>query len=138
MELTRVEARYLQLLYRRQEEEGRRAGTLQLAREMGVRPATATGVLKRLAEKGLLRHTPYRGVELTPSGRRMGRELLRRHRVLEVLLVRLLGYDRETACREASRLDSSVSPSLADSLCRWCGHPPLCPCGRPIQRCGGE
>ncbi|TDA30396.1 MAG: hypothetical protein DSO04_05955, partial [Hadesarchaea archaeon] len=44
----------------------------------------------------------------------------------------------ETACREASRLDSSVSPSLADSLCRWCGHPTLCPCGRPIQRCGGE
>ena len=133
-----MEARYLQLLYRRQEEEGERAGTLLLAREMGVRPATATGVLKRLAAKGLLRHTPYRGVELTPSGRKMGRELLRRHRILEVLLVRLLGCDRETACREASRLDSHISSSLIDSLCRVCGHPSSCPCGKPIQGCGGE
>jgi len=138
MELTQVEARYLQLLYRRQEEEGRRAGTLLLAREMGVRPATVTEVLKRLAAKGLLRHVPYRGVELTPSGRRVGRELLRRHRILEVLFVRLLGCDRKTACREASRLDSHISPSLVDSLCRWCGHPTFCPCGRPIQRCRGE
>lgn len=133
--LTETEARYLLFLYRRQEEEGERVGTVALAREMGVRPATATQTLRKLAAKGLLRRRPYRGVEFTPRGRREGRELLRKHRVLEFLLHKVLGCDPGTACREASLL-LSASTSLVNSLCRALGHPSTCPCGKPIGGCG--
>lgn len=134
---TETEARYLLSLYRRQEEEGKKVGTVALAKEMGVKPATATQTLQKLATKGLLRYAPYRGVEFTPRGRREGKELLRKHRILESLLCRLLGCDPPTACREALSLFSASTP-LIDSLCRAMGHPSTCPCGKPIGRCGGK
>lgn len=135
--LTETEAKYVLFLYRKQEEEGKKVGTVALAREMGVRPATVTQTLRKLASKGLLRYKPYKGVEFTPQGRKEGSELLRKHRLLESLLHRLLGYDSQTACREASSL-LSVSTFLADSLCEALGHPSTCPCGKPIGKCGGK
>ncbi|TDA31814.1 MAG: metal-dependent transcriptional regulator, partial [Hadesarchaea archaeon] len=57
--------------------------------------------------------------------------------LLEFLLHRLLGYDSQTACKEASSFPP-VSTPLADSLCRALGHPSTCPCGKPIEGCGGK
>ena len=131
--LTENEGRYLKLIYRRQVEEHKRMRTTEMAKIFKVKPATVTETLQKLAQKKLLRYEPYRGVELTRQGLSEARSLLRRHRLLETLLVNHLGYGVQEACIEASRLDHRTSKDLTDKICRTYGHPRLCPCNKPIS-----
>lgn len=130
--LTASEAGYLKLIYRVQEEESGEVGTTAVARAFGVRPATVAEVLRNLARKNLVRRRPYRGVELTPQGVAEARKLLRKHRILEVLFVGLLGLSPESACEEASKLDYYVSEELINAICRSSNHPKTCPCEKVI------
>ena len=131
-ELTENEGRYLKLIYRRQVEECKRVRTTEMAKIFEVRPATVTETLQKLAKKNILRYEPYQGVELTKRGLSEAKLLLRRHRLLETLLVNHLEYGIQEACMEASRLDHYTSKDLTDKICRTYGHPKLCPCNKPI------
>ena len=130
--ITVNEGRYLKFLYRKQLEETGQMGTTALAKAFGVQPATVTEMLQKLSGKGLLRYTRYHGADLTEKGIIEAEQLLRKHRILEVLFVRLLNYSSQKACEEANELDHHVSDELINTICQVYGHPQICPCGNPI------
>jgi DtxR family Mn-dependent transcriptional regulator len=132
LKVTENEARYLKLIYREQYEGPGKVRTTTVAKSLGVRPATVTEVLQNLSEKNLLRHRRYRGVKLTKEGIAEARKLLRKHRVLETLLVDALNYNPQRACDEASKLDYHSSRDLINTICRIYGHPKICPCEKTI------
>ena len=129
--LTENEARYLKLIYRAFE-EARQLGTTDIARSLGIRPASVTEVLQTLHSKGLVLYRRYRKVEITELGIKTARKLLRRHRVLEVYFANILKCGPEEACAEASRLDFHISDRAINAICRTYGHPNFCPCGKPV------
>ncbi len=120
------------------EEEGGRATTQALAEALGVRPASVTEMLKKLAELGLVRHTPYRGAELTPLGRRVALEVVRHHRLLETFLHQALGYSWEEVHAEAERLEHHISEAFEHRIAELLGHPERDPHGDPIPGPGLE
>lgn len=130
--ITENEARYLKLIYRKQYEDSEKLGTSDVARSMGVRPATATEVIQNLSEKGLLKYRPYHGVKLTDKGTSEVRKLLRKHRLLEVFFAKSFDYDSKKACEEASRMDYCASKELINRICQTYGHPKTCPCDKSI------
>jgi len=130
--LTPIEGKYLKTIYIRQYEEDVKVRPTNLAKSFGVSPATVTETFRKLADKGLFKYTRYYGVELTEEGIAEAQKLLRKHRILEVLLVKLLNYDDEKAHEEASKLDYYFSRDLINDICRIYGHPKVCPHDRPI------
>ncbi|APD10139.1 MULTISPECIES: manganese-dependent transcriptional regulator MntR [Thermus] len=106
--------------------------TQALANRMGVRPPSATEMLKKLALLGLVHHQPYQGANLTPLGRKVALEILRRHRLLEAYLHQALGFGWEEVHQEAERLEHAISESLEDKIAELLGHPPFDPHGDPI------
>jgi len=141
LKITENEGKYLTFIYRKQNEELSRVRTTIVAKAVGVRPATVTEMLQKLAEKGLLKYTRYRGIGLTEEGLVEARKLLRKHRLLEVLFVRALNYDVQSACDEASKMDHYASVNLVNTICRTYGHPETCPCNKTIfgdGECGRE
>ena len=83
------------------------AATTEVARILGVSPASVTGMLKRLGRDGLVQHAPYRGASLTAAGRRVALRVVRRHRVLETYLAAKLGYGWDSVHAEAGRLEAA-------------------------------
>jgi len=132
LRVTVNEGKYLKLIYRKQHEESSKVGTNLIAKTVRVQPATVTETLQKLAEKGLLRYKRYYGVELTEEGIAEAKKLLRKHRLLETLFVRLMKYAPTKACNEASRIDYYCSEALANSICSTYGHPAQCPCNKQI------
>jgi DtxR family Mn-dependent transcriptional regulator len=100
--------------------------------------ATVTQLFKSLAEKQYVRHTPYRGVELTPQGELLAAELVRHHRLIELFLVRALGYGWDEVDAEAERLEHAISEDFEDRLDRLLGYPTEDPHGDPIPSRSGE
>jgi DtxR family Mn-dependent transcriptional regulator len=131
---TPKEGRYLTFMYRTQVEEGRRVTNTILAKSFKVNPATVTEILQKLADKKLVEYARYYGAELTERGVIEAQKLLRKHRILEVLFVKFLGYDAEKACEEASKIDHYCSEDLINAICRIYGHPDACPCNKKIFR----
>jgi DtxR family Mn-dependent transcriptional regulator len=86
----------------------------------------------RLAQLGLVEHTPYRGVQLTDKGRRVALEMLRHHRLLETYLVEVLGYGWDQVHEEAERLEHVISERFEARISEVMGHPTHDPHGDPI------
>ena len=128
---------YLKAVYSLNE-GGDAAGTTELARMLRVQPASVSGMIRRLAEDGLLRHEPYRGVRLTEMGNREALKILRRHRIIESFLVQRLGYDWDDVHAEAERLEHAASERLIDRMAEALGHPATDPHGAPIPTRAGE
>ena len=122
---------YLKAIYEL-EREGEPAATNDLATHLGVAPASVTGMVRRLADQGLLTHERYRGVRLTSHGRRGALRTLRRHRVIEAYLVRALGYRWDEVHDEAERLEHAASDDLIDRMAEAIGEPTVDPHGAPI------
>jgi DtxR family transcriptional regulator, Mn-dependent transcriptional regulator len=112
--------------------EGRRATTSALADRMGVRPPSATAMIKKLAGLGLANHAPYRGVELTPAGEKVALEVIRHHRLLEQYLAQALGLPLDEVHIEADRLEHVLSEELEARIDRTLGYPTHDPHGDPI------
>ncbi|HET7023994.1 MAG TPA: metal-dependent transcriptional regulator [Gemmatimonadales bacterium] len=129
--LTRSVEDYLKAIYRLTLPGGS-ASTTALATHLGLTAASVTGMIKRLAGQGYLRHEPYRGVSLTPHGRRAALRTLRNHRILEAYLVGFLGFDWDDVHVEAERLEHAVSPELIERMARALGNPSVDPHGDPI------
>ena len=114
------------------------ASTSALAEHLAVQPASVTGMVKRLAEMGLLAHVPYRGVQLTDAGNREALRVIRRHRILETYLTDRLGYSWEEVHEEAERLEHTASDRLIEAMARALGNPDRDPHGAPIPTAEGE
>ncbi|MCE2455920.1 MAG: metal-dependent transcriptional regulator [Gemmatimonadetes bacterium] len=112
--------------------------TSSIADELDVQPASVTGMVKKLAESGLLRHAPYRGVRLTERGRSEALRVLRRHRILETYLCERLGYDHASVHPEACRLEHAASEELIERMSLALGTPSHDPHGTPIPRVQNE
>jgi DtxR family Mn-dependent transcriptional regulator len=112
--------------------EGRRATTSAIAGRMGVRPPSATAMVKRLGALGLVEHERYRSVELTPSGERVALEVIRHHRLLELYLSQALGLSLDAVHSEADRLEHALSEELEERIDRSLGYPTHDPHGDPI------
>ncbi len=106
--------------------------TQALAERMGVRPASVTGMLKKLASLGLVDYAPYRGVGLTSAGLQVALEILRHHRLIETYLTKALGYDWDEVHAEAERLEHHISEAFEERIAEWLGHPERDPHGDPI------
>jgi DtxR family Mn-dependent transcriptional regulator len=113
-------------------ETGGSVSTQDLADRLGVRPASVTGMIQRLADQGLVHHEPYRGVRLSDSGRRVALEMLRHHRLLETFLERVLGYRWDEVHDEAERLEHVISERFERRIAEAMGHPTHDPHGDPI------
>ena len=114
--------------------EGREgvASTTSLAERLGVRPASVSGMLRKLDGLGLVVHEPYRGVRLTESGRKVALEVLRHHRLLELYLAESLGMSWDAVHAEAEVLEHVISEELEEVIAAKLGNPTLDPHGDPI------
>ena len=110
----------------------------QLAGALGVVPGTATTMCKTLAESGLVHYEPYMGVRLTRAGEKLARMVLRRHRLVELFLVKVLGMSWAEVHDEAERLEHAVSDHLIDRIDAMLGHPEVDPHGDPIPSAEGR
>lgn len=131
---------YLKAIYKLQ--NGRLAvasvNTSMVAEKMGVVAASATNMVKKLAEMKLVKHTPYQGVELTDTGEKVALEVIRHHRLLELYLAEVLGYDLDKVDAEADRLEHVISEEFEDRIDKVLGYPTIDPHGAPIPSKDGE
>jgi DtxR family transcriptional regulator, Mn-dependent transcriptional regulator len=122
---------YLKELYKLHA-SGERATTTALATRMGVSPPSATAMIKKLAELGLVEHKPYRGATLTAEGERTALEVIRHHRLIEQYLAETLGLPLDELHVEADRLEHALSEELEAHIDRTLGFPTHDPHGDPI------
>jgi len=106
--------------------------TQDLADQIEVKPASVTGMLKKLAELGLVEYEAYKGVRLTQAGYKVALEVVRHHRLLETYLHQALGYGWEEVHAEAERLEHHISEAFEARIAEWLGHPSHDPHGDPI------
>ncbi len=124
--------RYLEAVYRLAERDAY-ASVTEVARFLNVSPASVSGMVKKLAEQDLVEHRRYQGVKLTPRGREIGGDAVRRHRLAERLLTDLLGATSEQAHEEAYRLEGFLRGEIEDRVMRVLGNPRTCPHGNPLD-----
>jgi DtxR family Mn-dependent transcriptional regulator len=121
--------------------ESRRGGTVStnaLAQRLGVTPASASGMVRRLDELGLVTHVPYRGVRLTSDGQSLALEVLRHHRLLELYLSESLGVPWDRVHEEAEVLEHVLSEDLEELIAAKLGDPTHDPHGDPIPTRDGR
>ena len=122
---------YLKAIYEL-EQSGAAAGTNELAARLRIAPASVSGMVRRLAEQGLIEHERYKGARLTPDGRAAALRTIRRHRVIETYLTTALGYAWDRVHDEAERLEHACSDELVDRMAAAIGEPMHDPHGAPI------
>lgn len=118
--------------------EGPAAATGQIAEALGVSPGTVTSMLKTLKESGLAEYTPYEGVRLTAAGRALALRVIRRHRLIELFLVKTLNLTWDEVHEEAENMEHAVSDLLIDRIDDFLGRPETDPHGDPIPAADGE
>ena len=109
-----------------------RVSTGRIAQALAVTPGTVTSMLKTLADGDLVDYEAYGGVRLTAAGRRLALHVVRRHRLIELFLVRVMGIDWSEVHAEAERLEHAVSERLIERMDEMLGHPSVDPHGDPI------
>jgi len=134
--LTRSVEDYLKVIYQLSA-AGQPAATSEIAHQLELSAPSVSGMVKRLSEQGLLEHVPYRGVVLTPAGRRVALRTVRRHRLIESYLVAYLGYSWDAVHDEAERLEHAISDELAERMAAALGNPGVDPHGDPIPTADG-
>lgn len=124
---------YLKAIYELTERHGR-ATTTQLAEQLDVRPASVTGMLQKMAleDPPLIEYRKHYGVTLTDDGERAALELVRHHRLLELFLVKILGYAWDEVHDEAERLEHVISEDMERRIAAVLGNPRWDPHGHPI------
>ncbi|MEZ5316299.1 MAG: metal-dependent transcriptional regulator [Vicinamibacterales bacterium] len=132
---------YLKTIYLEQSAVGMAPDALvpmgRLSGALGVVPGTATTMMKTLAESGLVHYEPYMGVRLTPAGEKLAGLVLRRHRLIELFLVEVLGMNWSEVHDEAEQLEHAVSERLVERIDDMLGRPQVDPHGDPIPTAEG-
>lgn len=124
---------YLKAIYELTRASGR-ASTSQIAERMGVTPASASGMVQKLAATTppLVKYEKHHGVLLTDEGEKIALEIIRYHRLLELFLQEALGFPWDQVHEEADRLEHVISPDFAERIARILGEPQRDPHGHPI------
>ena len=110
----------------------------QLAAALGIAPGTATTMVKALAESGLVSYEPYNGVRLTGAGEKLAARVLRRHRLIELFLVQVMGMKWDEVHEDAEQMEHVVSDPLIERIDEMLGHPEFDPHGDPIPSADGQ
>ena len=129
---------YAKAIYALQTRLGGVVSTNDLAERMEVTPASASGMVRKLDELGLVSHVPYRGVELTEAGQAVALEVLRHHRLLELYLSESLGVPWDRVHDEAEVLEHVLSEELEELIAVKLGNPTRDPHGDPIPTRDGR
>jgi DtxR family transcriptional regulator, Mn-dependent transcriptional regulator len=129
---------YVKAIYQICAESGKPAATGQIAGALAVSPGTVTSMLKTLSESNLVTYTPYEGVSLTSSGSALALRVIRRHRLIELFLVKTLNLTWDEVHEEAEHMEHAVSDRLIDQIDTFLGHPHVDPHGDPIPKPDGS
>ncbi len=135
--LTPAHQDYLKGIYHLQR-QGADASNSALAATLGVAPASATNMVRRLADAGLVEHTRYQGVRLTPAGEQAALETIRHHRLIELFLHDILDLPWDQVHEEADRLEHAISEEVEEAIARKLGYPTVDPHGDPIPAKDGS
>ncbi len=122
---------YLDAIYRLSQ-DGQPATTNTIAGKLGVTPSGASIMLKRLADRKLVQLTPYKGATLTPQGVRIALRTIRRHRLLEVFLIQVMGFQWHEVDKHAHALETVIDQEFEDRIAEITGNPTRCPHGHVI------
>lgn len=128
---------YLKALHHLESEHGK-VSSSALAAAVEVTQPSATKALKTLAAAGLVEHERYKGARLTPKGNAAALSVIRKHRLIEVFLTEVLGYEWDEVHEEAERLEHAISDKLADRIDDFLGYPKADPHGDPIPQADGS
>jgi DtxR family transcriptional regulator, Mn-dependent transcriptional regulator len=123
---------YSKAIFALQSRSSEPVATNALAERLGITPGSVSAMLKKLDDLGLTSHVPYRGVRLTPAGRRLALEVIRHHRLLESFLAESLGMPWDRVHAEAEVLEHVLSEDLERLIASKLGHPTVDPHGDPI------
>ena len=131
---------YLKSIYKLQQSGNpeQRVTTSVIAERLKVSAASATNMIKKLAEMHLLVHAPYQGVELTSAGEKIALETIRHHRLIELYLAEALGYSWDQIDAEADRLEHAISEEFEDRIDKALGYPTVGAHGEPIPTKQGQ
>ncbi|MCA8961574.1 MAG: metal-dependent transcriptional regulator [Planctomycetes bacterium] len=130
---------YLKALYSQRQELGSRLVPLgKLAEGLGVTPGSATAMIKRLAADQLVEYEPRTGARLSDRGRSIALQVLRRHRLVELFLVQVVGFDWDEVHEEAEVLEHVISDRMLARIDEMLGYPTVDPHGDPIPDASGE
>lgn len=135
-EITAAHQDYLKAIYMLRS-QGKEATNAAIAQALGVAPASATNMMRRLADMGLVVYVAYREVTLTPAGEQVALEMVRHHRLIELFLHDILGIPWDKVHAEAERLEHVISEELEEAIAVKLGHPQFDPHGDPIPPKGG-
>ena len=127
---------YLATIYK-MGNRGDRVTTSALAERMHVSPAATSSMLKRLEESGFVDRSTAEGIVLNQQGQLAALQLIRRHRLLEVFLIEVMGYTWDQVDVEAHRLQHAISAYFEERMDTLCNYPTHCPHGDPIPRKDG-
>jgi DtxR family Mn-dependent transcriptional regulator len=129
---------YLKTILELEDEEREPVAISRIAERLGVSAVSANEMIKRLVERDMVVHTPYKGVEFTELGRRRGLSVLRRHRLWECFLVSHLGVAWENSHDLACQLEHATADEVTERLASFLGHPEVCPHGSLIPDSEGH
>jgi DtxR family Mn-dependent transcriptional regulator len=131
---------YLKIIYKLQNggASATKVTTSLIAERMEVTAASATNMIKKLAEMNLLEYTPYRGVALKTAGEKIALETIRHHRLIELYLSEALGYPWDEVDAEAERLEHAISEEFEERIDKMLGYPTIGAHGEPIPNKDGH
>jgi Mn-dependent DtxR family transcriptional regulator len=121
---------YTVLKYLFEAEKPLKIGTIK--KGLKIPHSTLGSCIERLEERGFVNYEPYYEVELTEKGEEMAKELLRHRHLIEILLYKELGLDKELAHKESQKFNLLLSCQTINKICERYGHPQKCPCGSEI------
>lgn len=128
---------YIKQIYKLTQ-HGQRATTNAIAERMSLGAGTVSGMLRYLASAGLISHERYYGAALTQKGEALALRMIRRHRLIELFLVRMVGFGWDEVDHDADRLEHAVSDRFVDRIDELLGHPDVDPHGAPIPDARGR
>ncbi|HLE14362.1 MAG TPA: metal-dependent transcriptional regulator [Anaerolineales bacterium] len=135
--ITPTMRRYAAEIYRMQEERPY-VSLADLADEVGASSQAVSRLIARLRERGMVEHEPYRGVRLTRAGEQLALPAIRRHRITEVFLVRVLGFGWDEVHEFSDRFELGIDERIEERIFEAAGRPARCPHGEPIPGIDGQ
>ncbi len=137
MEPSAAMREYLAEIYRLQQDSPT-VSTTSLAERLNVSAPAVPRMLKRLKSSGYVKHVPYQGVELTHLGIQEALKEIRRHRILEVFLVKVMGFRWDETHEHADALGAGLNDAITQRMAEMTGFPDRCPHGEPIPSADGQ
>lgn len=134
--ISKTKEDYLETVFHLQS-EGRAATTKEIAEHLKISLASVSENIQKLADEKLLIYSPYKGVRLSPRGKEIAVDVVRRHRISERFLVDKLGLKWEEAHEEAHKLEHSISKVVENKMYAMLGKPKTCPHGNPVPDVDG-